>query len=381
MKDLLYFDNAATTFPKPEIVYQTIDKVNRQFAVNAGRGTYYLADKASALIDETRKCVSDLTKHGNPENIILTPSATIALNIVLFGRSWQRREAVYYSPFEHNSVLRPLNELRKRFDLELIEIPFTPLLDIDWDKLNKMFNTIKPGYVVCCHGSNVCGKVFPIEKLTRIAQQYEATTLVDGSQTFGIIPVNLNELACDYYVFAGHKGPYGPIGVGGIIINTNQEIIEPLIYGGTGSNSEELFMPDSYPLHLEAGSPNVVAIAGLNAGLKWVNEQLDLFDQEMIITQEFINIVREFPHIELVGVTNSEVDLPVVSCTFSGYTPQQIASWLSNEYNIAVRAGLHCAPLAHKFLGTNGLGTVRFSFSNFNSVEELQILKNIFGNL
>lgn len=381
MKDLIYFDNAATTFPKPEVVYQTMDSANRQIAVNAGRGTYELAGKATALIDETRMLIADMTKLGNAERVILTSSATTALNIALFGRSWRRGDVVYYSPFEHNSVLRPLQELRKLFDLRLLEIPFTPQMEIDWDRLERSFNTINPNYVICCHGSNVCGHIFPIRKLTVISHQYEASVLVDGSQAFGIVPVDLKELGCDYYVFAGHKGPYGPIGVGGLLVNTNADILKPLIHGGTGSNSEELFMPANYPLRLEAGSPNVVAIAGLNAGLKWIMERPDILEKETIITREFTNVVCEFPDIKLIGIGDAEIILPVISCTVTGYTPQQVALWLSNEHNIAVRAGLHCAPLSHQFFKTNGLGTVRFSFSWFNSLEEVQKLGEIFWTL
>ncbi len=377
----VYFDNAATTFPKPEEVYQNLDQTIRIYGVNSGRGGYALARKASQTIDDTRMLLAQLVGLNDSSKVILTSSATVALNTVLLGIEWNQNDNVYYSPFEHNSTLRPLQVLKNKYDINLIQIPVNKTnLQPDLDQLSAMFSKAKPKLVAISHASNVCGVIMPIKEITFLAHKYEAQVLIDGSQTLGLIPMNIKDIGCDYYVFAGHKNLYGPFGIGGIFINTST-MLEPFITGGTGSNSEDMCMPDEYPLRLEAGSPNVIAIAGLNAGLYWIQGQADLLSKERLLLKRFFEIVEEYPEIKVIGIKEPENMVPVVSCTFDGYVPQEIAMILDQNFNIAVRAGLHCAPLAHKFFGTSPLGTVRFSLGAFTSSNHLDHLIEAFANI
>lgn len=371
----IYFDNGATTFPKPEIVYRFMDEVSREYGVNAGRGSYNLANRAGILIEETRVLLAKMVNLPDHRRIIFTPSATIALNNVLFGLDLQTGDNVYISPFEHNSVLRPLEVLRHRLNLNIIEIPLNKdSLAFDLDKLQELFSVFKPRLMVINHASNVCGVIAPIKELTILAHKYGSQVLVDGAQAIGLLPLDIQEVDCDYYVFAGHKNLYGPLGIGGVIIN-NEDLLTPFIVGGTGINSEELVMPEEYPYRLEAGSPNIIAIAGLNAGIRWLKGQKGLLEKEQELFSTLLQILESFPEINVIGKTDIENMLPVVSCTFDGYTPQEMAMILDQNFNIAVRAGLHCAPLAHKFLGTFPLGTVRFSIGYFNNTQDVEYLE------
>lgn len=376
---MIYFDNSATTFPKPEIVYRTMDRVFREYGVNAGRGGYRSARKASEIIAETRQLLANMVNISDVNNIIFTPSATIALNTVIFGLDLKENSNVYFTPFEHNSVLRPLEILKKKKGINLIQIPINKNnLKYDFSKLEEMFKQYKPDLLIVNHVSNVCGLVSPIKQLTNLTHKFSGLVLVDGSQALGLIPVDLKDIKCDFYVFAGHKNLYGPFGVGGIIIN-NDIFLEPIILGGTGSNSQELVMPSEYPKRIEAGSPNILSIAGLNAGLKWLKKQVNIIRKEKALLNEFLNILKNFPEIKVIG--KSENMMPIISCVFEGFKPQEMAMVLDQNFDIAVRAGLHCAPLAHKFLGTFPLGTVRFSFGLFNSKEEILQLYDIFKEI
>jgi cysteine desulfurase family protein len=374
MDKIIYFDNAATTFPKPEVVYDTLDRVTRTLSVNSGRGGYRLASQAGMIIDETRRFLAELVNISDDRKVIFMPSATIALNTVLNGINWLAGDNVYFSPFEHNSTLRPLEVLKNKFHLNLIEMPFNKInCEAELNKLEQMLKRFRPKLAILSHASNVCGIITPVAEVTQLVHKYGGQILVDGAQTLGLVPIDLTKTKCDYYVFAGHKNLYGVFGVGGIIVN-NDYLLEPSIVGGTGTNSEELVMPYDYPGRLEAGSPNINAIAGLNAGIKWLKEQQGLLDKERRLLGEFFSLVSDYPEIKVVGIEAVDKMVPVVSCVFEGYTPQEIALTLDQNFNIAVRAGLQCAPLAHRFLGTMPLGTVRFSFGIHNNKRDLELL-------
>ncbi len=375
---IIYFDNSATSFPKPESVYEEMDFVSRNYGVNAGRGSYRLAHKAGELIEETRELIAKLVNLSDTKNVIITPSATIALNIVLRSISWEAGDNVFYSPFEHNSVSRPLHSLKESHLINLIEIPVCKKgQTYDLIKLEEKFQQVNPKLLVVNHGSNVCGVIAPVEKLAALTHRYGGQVLVDGSQTLGLIPVDLLNSKIDYFAFAGHKNLYGPIGVGGLLINTDI-IIKPLIFGGTGSHSEDLKMPLEYPDRLEAGSPTIIAIAGLRAGIKWVEKNKEaIWNKKKLIFNAFLDVLKLFPQITLWGNNNISEYLPVASCSFEGFTPQEMAMVLDQNYDIAVRPGLHCAPLAHKHLGSFPDGTVRFSFGYFNSIDEIKYLQNV----
>lgn len=371
---MIYFDNSATSYPKPEEVYQKMDEVNRTLAVNAGRGGYRLAVKAADIIEDTREKLASLVSFNNSNKVILMSSATCALNTVINSIEWSHMDTVYVSPFEHNSVLRPLEALKEIHGFTITRIPFSREKGtIELEKLDELFQQNKPKLVALTHASNVTGQILPVKEINCIAKEHGSITMVDGAQTLGYINVDLDDLNCDYYIFAGHKGLYGPFGTGGLFINSD-EIMDPFLYGGTGNNSEELTMPEVYPGRLEAGSPNIVAIAGLNEGLKWLSERKDKIEKEQKLYLSLIEVLKNYPEITIIGENNHSNQIPVVSCVFDGYTPQEVSMILDQENNIATRAGLHCAPLTHKLFGTFPLGAVRFSLGYFSETHHLEKL-------
>jgi len=368
--DLVYLDNSATSHPKPPKVYVAIDAMTR-CGVNADRGGYGLARQTGQVIQKARESLARLVGVQRSSNVIFAPSATIALNMVLFGLRWSYGDNVYLSPFEHNSVLRPLYRLRDQWDVNLRMILVErKSLDYDLDELRKQFRRYRPKLVVTNHGSNVCGVVAPLREIALLAKEYGALVLVDAAQTLGTIPVSMVEPPIDYLVFSGHKDLCGPIGVGGLIINSPVRL-EPVIFGGTGVHSELEGMPTEYPHRLEVGSPNAAAIAGLSAGLDFVNNNQHIRSHKERLFQLLLDELEKYPEIKVYASRDESNRLPVVSCTVSGYTPQEFAMVLDRHFNIAVRAGVHCAPKAHEFLGTAPLGAVRFSLGAFNTEQDI----------
>lgn len=371
---MVYFDNAATTFPKPEEVYKFMDSYYRGFGVNVGRGQYWLADQASNLVEETRTLLLELLGCVQKQ-VVFTPSATIALNIILRGLDWEPGSTVYITPFEHNAVLRVLEYLKNIYKLNIIELAVDKKkMNYDLEAIKYQFQEHKPNAVIVNHASNVCGLVAPIAEICRLSKSYDATTIVDMAQTAGLVPVDLESAFVDYAVFAGHKTLYGPIGIAGMILDSNTNI-NPFIYGGTGIDSANFKMPLTIPERFEAGSMNIQAIAGLNASLRWINSvgAKTISEQEKLNTQRLKNVLEQFDNIQLIGLSSSAEYVGVISCVFEGYNCDSIG-FVLNKQGIAVRTGLHCAPNAHKFLGTFPAGTVRFSIGFFNSERDFNKL-------
>lgn len=371
----IYFDHSATSFPKPEVVYQEMDRVARSFGVNAGRGGYNLARKSAELIEETRCGLADLVSLKDDQKVIITPSATISLNIVLHGIEWNYSDTVYISPFEHNSVIRPLEMLKEQYGFSVEVLPF----DINrgafnFEEIQELFLRKPPTAVVLTHASNVTGYILPVREINKLVKEMGGITIVDGAQALGSVDFKLDELFCDYYIFAGHKSLYGPIGVGGIYINTD-ELLKPCICGGTGSHSEDSLMPEFYPNRVEAGSPNVVAIGGLNASLKWLKENISRREKQYELLNELVKILASYPQINILGSSGVEGRVPVASCIFEGYTPNEIAMIFDEEFGIAVRPGLHCAPNVHRLYDSFPLGAVRFSLGSSNDSSDIDVLR------
>lgn len=379
--EVIYLDNSATSYPKPKEVYDAVDSMTRR-CVNVDRGGYSLAKETGELIQRTRESLASLVRMNKPSNVIFTPSATVALNTVIFGLDWSYGDNIYYTPFEHNSVLRPLYRLR---NLQKVNLRMIPVERADFtfnlDALNKELLRHKPKLVVISHGSNVCGVIAPIKEIAELAKDYDAAVLVDAAQTLGTVPIDMVNDNIDYLVFAGHKELYGPIGVGGLIINSSTKL-EPFILGGTGTESELEDMPSAYPQRLEAGSLNAPAIAGLAAGVEFVKNNPQILSFELKLLDILLETFSKYPEIKVYVSPDKENRLAIASCTAAGYTPQEFASILDQHFNIAVRAGLHCAPKAHDFLGTAPLGTVRFSIGAFNAEEDMfkvgQALEQVF---
>lgn len=372
---MVYFDNAATTFPKPEEVYSFMDKFYREYGVNVGRGQHDLANRATVMVSETKEMIKRMFNCSEKE-VVFTSSATECLNLVLRGLDWKTNSVVYVSPFEHNSVMRVLYYLQGLYDIRIEKLAVDKeSLTYDLEKIQYSFQENKPNVVVVSHASNVCGLVAPIEEICKISKEYGATTVVDMAQTAGLIPTDLKRVIADYVVFAAHKTMYGSFGLGGVIMSGAS--IKPLLYGGTGVDSASKGMPLLAPEKYEAGSHNVQAIAGLYASLKWIcNIGIEaVYEKEKKYTEKLVALLKEFDNIKLVGYKDLESNIGVVSCLFDGYSSDNIGQVL-NERGIAVRTGLHCAPTAHEFFGTMPNGTVRFSIGYFNTDEDLDALRD-----
>ena len=374
---MVYFDNAATTYPKPEAVYTFMDKFYRECGVNVGRGQHDMANKASKLYNETKQLIKELLNCHDKE-IAFTSSATESLNIILQGIRWDDNYTVYVSPFEHNSVMRVLYHLQNIYKIQIKKLIVNKeTLAYDLEKIKYDFQDANPNVVVMSHASNVCGLIAPIKEICDLAKEHDAVTVVDMAQTAGLIPTDLSQIKADFVVFAGHKTLYGGFGVGGLIIDSKSKL-EPLMYGGAGIDSLSHTMPKTVPERYEAGSRNIQAVAGLNAALKWILEQgvENIYQKEKEYTVKLIDIIKNYSNIKIIGYKDSESNIGVVSCLFDGYSSDNIGQVL-NEQEIAVRTGLHCSPTAHEFLGTAPEGTVRFSLSYFNNENDLDALNEV----
>ena len=372
MDKVIYFDNAATTFPKPEEVYSFMDTFYRRCGVNVGRGQHKLASEAAALMEETRELLLTLF-HCQNKKVIFTSTATEAINIILQGIDIPQNTCVYISPFEHNAVTRTLHYLQKSKTFEIKQ------LDVDKDTLTYNLNNInvqfekqKPYCVIVSHASNVCGVIAPIKEIFTMAKKYDAITIVDMCQTAGLVDTDLSNDIFDYAVFEGHKTLYGPMGIGGFVAKPSVSL-PSLIYGGTGVESANQDMPDEVPVKYEAGSHNILAISGLNASLKWISsigiEAIRAKESEN--KNKLLELLKDYDNIKIITSTDG---VGVVSCVFDGYSSDNIGQVLSN-YSIATRTGLHCSPKAHEFLGTFPAGTVRFSVGYFNSDDDFVKLR------
>ncbi len=373
-----YFDNAATTFPKPNEVYDFMDSFYRQYGVNVGRGQFKEASIAYSMLQETRTLLLDLFHVKSPYEAIIASSATQALNTIINSFSFNCNDVVYIAPFEHNAVLRPLYAKQNEFGFKINTLPIEiENLQIDINLTHEMFKNERPSYCFITHASNSFGNIMQVEEIFRLSKQFDSINIMDMAQTAGLIDISLNNNDIDYAVFAGHKAFYGPFGVGGIITkNANQ--LKPFIVGGTGIDSKNKDMPDETPIKLEAGSANIQAIAGLNAALKWIKNIgiNELREREVSITRRLIDIISKHSNITLIRGQDETKNIGVVSCVFTGYSSDSIGQVLSDN-GIAVRTGLHCAPLGHELLKTSPDGTVRFSVSYFTTGESLSKLEQV----
>jgi len=371
--NIAYFDNAATTFPKPEEVYVFMDKFYRECGVNVGRGQHKLASRASALVSETRNMFLELL-HCPSKNVILTHTATEALNMILRGIRISNGYNIYISPFEHNAVTRVIAHLSKSYKLNIQVLAFDKTTwTYNLEKIKDQFSDAKPNIVIVSHASNVCGVLAPIHKICDMSKVHGAINVIDMCQTAGLIDTDLSSEKIDFAVFAGHKTLYGPLGVAGFIYS-GQIGLTPLIYGGTGTDSQNQSMPETAPERYEAGSPNIHAISGLYAALKWIKKTSikRIYEVEQQNHSNLIEVLSNYNNIRILP-TDTNAGVGVVSCTFDQYAADDVGRIL-DEKDIAVRTGLHCAPYAHKFLGTFPTGTVRFSVSYFNTKEDFDKL-------
>ena len=372
---MAYFDNAATTFPKPEVVYSYMDQFYRECGASAGRGHYSLSKNTAKMVADTRTLIQELL-HCPAKNVIFTPSATIALNMVIQGLILTGVQNIYISPFEHNAVTRTLHHFVEAGKVKIYQLSVSPDLSYDLERIRYQFDEVKPDLVVVSHASNVCGLIAPVEEIFTLAKKYSAATIVDMAQTAGLVDCNVGSTIFDFAVFAGHKTLYGPTGISGFVMSPEIKI-PSVFFGGTGYESASQDMPDSLPEQFEMGTQNTSGLAGLNAALQW-NKTLStatIWNKEQEHRQKLLDLLSEYWFIKIIGNNPDRQYVGIVSCLIEGVSSDSAAG-IFDRCGISVRTGLHCAPLAHQFLGTYPAGTVRFSVGYFTNDTDFAQLKD-----
>jgi cysteine desulfurase family protein len=373
---MAYFDNAATTYPKPDCVYSFMGDFYRNNGGNAGRGSYDLAQTAGSLIADTRNKIQELL-HCPAKQVVFEPTATIALNIILQGLIKAGVRTIYISPFEHNAVTRTLNNFVKGGGITVTELEVKSDLEYDLTKIRYQFDEKKPDLLVVSHASNVIGLIAPVEEIFSLAKKYGALTVVDMAQTAGLVDCNVGLDTFDFAVFAGHKTMYGPTGISGFVMKPSIDL-PAVIFGGTGYESANQDMPESLPEKFEMGTLNISGIAGLNAALGWITEKSvdELFTSEDEKRNNLLDLLSSYEFIKIIGDEKNRKYVGIVACVIDGISSDSAGNIFSGQ-GIAVRTGLQCAPLAHKFLGTYPAGTIRFSVNWFTSEQDFEELKQV----
>lgn len=377
---MAYFDNAATTFPKPEEVYSFMNSFYRNNGGNAGRGSYSIAKTAAGLISDTRTRLMNLL-HCDAKQVIFCPSATIALNMILQGLLKQNVKNVYITPFEHNAVTRILHSYEQKNGLKVEKLAVSNELQFDMERIRYQFASIKPDLVIMSHVSNVIGLIAPVAEICSLAKEYNGTTVIDMAQSAGLVDLNVGLESIDFAVFAGHKTLYGPTGISGFIMKPGYDL-PVVLMGGTGYDSANQNMPNSLPERYEMGTLNISGIAGLNAALSWIQETgiSALFDAEKKNRERLLNLFHQYDFLRIVGNHESSKYVGIVSCLIDGISSDS-AGTIFFERGISVRTGLQCAPVAHQFLGTYPAGTIRFSTSYFTSDDDFAELREVLDDI
>lgn len=372
----VYMDNGATSYPKAPGVGEAMADYIINVGCNIGRGGYEAAYDAASLALETREQLNRLVKGPGARNVIFTPGSTHSLNYLIKGLL-KPGDRVVTSPMEHNGVLRPLTQLQEQG----VEVDYLPCNDKGELLLERVEEHLTPGTraVVLTHASNVCGTVMPIGAVGKLCRERDIFFLVDGSQTVGAIPVDMEDMCIDGLAFPGHKALLGPQGIGGMVLTGGlARCLTPLVAGGTGSVSHELVMPAFLPDRFEAGTLNLPGIYGLHAALSYLEEQgEDLRRREHKVACHLWARLKELEEdgIRVVGTDDLDMRTGVASVDFLHGDNGEMAFRLEQEYGIATRCGLHCAPTAHQTLGTFPQGTVRFSVGPFTTFEEVDYVQ------
>lgn len=370
---MIYLDNGATTFPKPECVYEAMDRFARTGAVNAGRGAYHAARAATAMGKEVKTMLISLIDARGQAEVAFTPSATIALNQVIQGQAWKEGMTAYVSPYEHNAVLRPLELMRQKFGIKVMELPLAEDLSIDLEEMESLFQKTPPDFVCVSAVSNVTGYVLPAREIFLCAKRYGAFTLLDASQALGLVRMRFSQLKADCITFAGHKTVYGPFGIAGLYIKNGVDLL-PLLAGGNGIKSEDPNMPRHMPEKLECASMDTPAICGLHASLEWL-KGIDPWAIESELTDYLLERLQEVDGVTIYKAPPGAMQAGVVSINKEGFRANEVAAILDHECDIAVRAGHHCAGLIHRHLDNKKYdGTIRISLGVFNTKDDIDAL-------
>ena len=367
MKEIIYLDHAATSWPKPEAVKEAMLQAMETAGANPGRGSHQMATNASRVLFNTRRIIAKLFGIRNPNDIVLTSNTTMSLNLAIKG-ILEPGDHVITTMMEHNSVRRPLEYLKS---LGHIEVDYLPLTDEGQISIDMMESKIRPHtkLVVVSHSSNLLGSILPLQEISAVTRKYRIPFLVDAAQSAGVLPIDVEKMGIDMLAFPGHKGLLGPQGTGGLYIHPDLDV-KPLLHGGTGSQSEAVGQPTVRPDRYESGTPNTIGYAGLRAGIEQVlSLTLDhIYEHEWSLSQYLIEGLEKVPGAHILGPGKGYPRSGLVSFYIENLDSAEIAFRLDREYGIAVRSGYHCTPLAHESAGTLNRGAVRASFG-VNSTE------------
>jgi len=366
----IYLDNAATSWPKPEAVYRAVDRFMRDVGATPGRGGHRREEEALCIADGTREAVARLVNAPDPQGVAFTMNATQAINMALKGLL-RPVDHVVTSSIEHNAVWRPLKALERQ-GVQVTAVACASDGTLDPSAVEAALRS-DTRLVAMVHASNVLGTILPIGDVGQICRDHGILFLVDAAQTAGAYPVDVAAMGIDLLAFAGHKGTYGPHGTGGLVVRPGVEL-ETWVEGGSGIESASETMPERLPGRLEAGTQNAAGIAGLQAGVRFVLEQgvERIRAQEMEMTGLLIQELEAVPGLTILGPEELTHRTPVVSITVEGYMPEQLASVLDQVFDVATRAGLHCAPQAHRTAGTLDCGALRLSPGFFTSPGDVE---------
>jgi cysteine desulfurase family protein len=366
---MIYFDQAASSFPKPAAVVEAVTAFMVDNSANPGRSGHRMAREANGVVNQTRELAVSLFGCSNPKKALFYQNATVALNQALQGLQWESGDHIVASSMEHNSIRRPLEYLKKHYGVHVSYVDWSDEDAIFLEKVKNEIN-VNTKLIAMTHASNVTGAILPMEAVMDLAKQKGIITLVDASQTAGHIPIHMREQQIDMLVFPGHKGLLGPQGTGMLLVEGELDL-NPLHYGGTGAFSELPDQPDQWPEKLESGTLNTPGIAGLHAALLVYKEQKDeIVPRETNLTKKLLKGLKTLG-ITCYGPDETIARMPVVAFNVKGIDSQEIAMVLDSHYEIAVRAGLHCSPLTHETLQTSDQGVVRASLGRYNTDEEV----------
>lgn len=371
---MIYFDNAATTGHKPQSVVKAMNYALTNLSANPGRSGHDISQSAAAAMYNTRSAISDFFGGSGAENVIFTANCTQSINMVLKG-VLDYGDNVVISDMEHNAVIRPINVMNISYSIANVS------LDNDSETVNNFKKAIhsKTKMIFCTAASNVLGKKLPLKKIGDLCREYGLLFGVDAAQAAGVIPINMQEMNIDFLCIAPHKGLYAPMGLG--ILIAQKPIKKTIIEGGTGTDSLNAFQPSMMPERFESGTVNLPAITATKAGLDFISGKVDcIYRREMkLVSRLYDNLLRNK---KIIFYTEPEYNgfVPVLPFNVNGKTSDEVAEYL-NKNGVALRAGLHCAPTAHKKIGTAKIGAVRFSPSVFNTVQEVDRLIYLLNNI
>jgi cysteine desulfurase family protein len=366
---MIYFDNAATSYPKPEALYQEIGNRMKTYGANPGRSGHEFGLETNRAIYETREALNEIFHGENPLYFVFTANATDSINLVILGLL-KKGDHVIATETEHNSVLRPLELAKSRG----VSVSLVTVDDHGWVNPKEIEEEIcaRTKLVVCTHASNVTGAIQPIERIAEITKEKGVYFLVDAAQSAGVLPIDLSKTKIDFLAITGHKSLYGPQGIGSLYIRDPMSL--PVVKtGGTGSRSSDLKQPDAMPDRFESGTVNTPGILGLQMGLDFVRSRgrEKLFAQEFALTQVLMKELNKIPGIQLYGPPIGDPRVPVVSFNLGDLDSAEMSFLLDDQFDIITRGGLHCAPLIHRRLGTMEQGAVRVSLGAFSTMQEI----------